>query len=32
MTYQGRMVIDLADRARLPWRFHGRVFSAALPV
>jgi len=32
MTYQGRMVIDLADRTRLPWRFHGRVSSAALPV
>jgi len=31
MTYQGRMVIDLADRARLPWRFHGRMATAALP-
>jgi hypothetical protein len=31
MTYQGPIVIDLADRARLPWRFHGRVAAAALP-
>jgi hypothetical protein len=31
MTYQGTMVIDLADRARLPWRLHGRVSSAVLP-
>jgi hypothetical protein len=31
MTYQGRMVIDLTDRARLPWRFHGRMACAALP-
>jgi hypothetical protein len=31
MTYQGRMVFDLADRARLPWRFHGRMASAVLP-
>jgi len=28
---QGRIVIDLADRARLPWRFHGRMAFAALP-
>jgi hypothetical protein len=31
MTYQGRIVIDLADRARLPWRFHGRAAFAVLP-
>jgi len=24
------MVFDLADRARLPWRFHGRVATAIL--
>jgi len=24
------MVIDLTDRARLPWRFHGRRSSAVL--
>jgi len=31
MTHQGRMVIDLADRARLPWRFHGRMAIGVLP-
>jgi len=31
MTDQGPIVIDLADRARLPWRFHGRLASAVLP-
>jgi hypothetical protein len=25
MTYQGRIIVDIADRARLPWRFHARV-------
>jgi len=25
------MVFDLADRARLPWRFHGRMASAVRP-
>jgi hypothetical protein len=32
MTYQRHIVIDLADRARLPWRFHGRVASNCLPA
>jgi len=31
MTYRRRIVIDLADRARLPWRFHARRASALLP-
>ena len=35
MTYQGRAMIvraiELTDRARLPWRFHGRVACAVLP-
>jgi len=30
MTYKER-IIDLADRTRLPWRFHGRVAATALP-
>jgi hypothetical protein len=31
MKYRGRIAIDLTDRARLPWRFHGRVAFAVLP-
>jgi hypothetical protein len=31
MTEWERIAIDLADRARLPWRFHGRLAFAVLP-
>jgi hypothetical protein len=30
MTFRTRLVIDLADRARLPWRFHARRARAGL--
>ncbi len=30
MTYQGAIVIVMADRTRLPWRFHGRLAATVL--